>query len=70
MLHGVASFPVWQTPTNGFDRSLSVRPIALYIALCGALAVPSTTFLLDISILNTFKIRYCNLNSKNVNFIN
>ena len=57
MLHGVASLPVWQTPMNCLDKSLSVRPIALYMALCGDLAVPSTTFLLDISIMDYFQIR-------------
>ncbi len=48
MLHGVASFPVWHTPIICFDKSLSSNPIALYIALCGAREVPSTTFLLEI----------------------
>ena len=51
MLHGVASFPVCDTPIMGLLRSSSVKPIALYIALCGARAIPSTTFLLEISIL-------------------
>ena len=54
MLHGVASIPVCHTHMNCLDKSLSVMPIALYIALCGDLAVPSTTFLLDISIIDYF----------------
>ena len=56
ILHGVASFPVWQTPMNCFDKSSSVNPMALYIALCGALLVPSTTFLLEISTPCKFQI--------------
>ena len=53
MLHGVASFPVWHTPTIDLAKSSLVNPIALYIARCGARAVPSTTFLLEIFILLT-----------------
>ncbi len=40
---------VVETPIIGRFRSSSVRPIALYMALWGALAVPSTTFLLGSS---------------------
>src|SRR6185295_11061560 len=50
MLQGVASLQVDETPTIGFDKSSSFRPIALYIALCGALAGPLTTVLLISSI--------------------
>ena len=48
-LHGVASLPVWHTPTSGRDRSASSRPMALYIALCGARSAPSRTFRLDMA---------------------
>jgi hypothetical protein len=34
----------------GFDKSSSFKPMALYIALCGALAGPLTTVLLTSSI--------------------
>src|SRR5581483_3256162 len=46
MLHGVASLHVEDTPTSGLSRSLSVRPMALYIALCGDLDGASIAFLL------------------------
>ena len=46
MLHGVASLHVEETPISGLSRSSFVRPMALYIARCGALAGPSIAFLL------------------------
>src|SRR5918912_801003 len=45
-LHGVASLHVEETPTSGLSRSTSFSPIALNMALCGALDGPSTTVLL------------------------
>ncbi|MFZ0366550.1 MAG: hypothetical protein WAL21_02605, partial [Nitrososphaeraceae archaeon] len=50
ILQGVASLQVEDTPTIGFDKSSSFKPIALYMALCGALAGPVTTVLLTSSI--------------------
>jgi hypothetical protein len=41
---------VEETATIGFDKSSSFRPIALYIALWGALDGPLTTDLLTSSI--------------------
>src|SRR5215212_2229435 len=45
-LHGVASLHVEETPTSGLSRSVSLSPIALNMALWGALDGPSTTVLL------------------------
>ena len=53
---------------NDLLKSSSVNPMALYIALCGDLAVPSTTFLLDIFIFYIFNMVNCNLNSKIIHF--
>ena len=50
ILQGVASLQVEETPTMGFDKSSSFKPMALYIALWGALAGPLTTVLLTSSI--------------------
>ena len=50
ILQGVASLQVEDTPISGLARSLSFNPIALYIALCGALDGPSRVFLLGNSI--------------------
>ena len=61
MLQGVASLHVEDTAIRGRSKSPSVNPIALYIALCGALSGPSSTLLLSsfIAIIDTgayFKI--------------
>src|SRR5678815_4819872 len=63
ILQGVASLQVEETPTIGFDKSSSFRPIALYNALWGALDGPLTTDLLisSISDLNIKAVSYTHL---------
>src|SRR6187200_1889363 len=67
ILQGVASLHVEETPTNGFSKSLSLRPIALNNALWGALDTPSITFLLTsvihISCFVFYILRFITINS-------
>src|SRR5690242_16532873 len=63
-LQGVASLQVVETPIIGRLRSSSVRPIALYIARCGALAAPSTTLLLGSSMREETRSAYFKIELK------